>query len=389
MPVIACIDDLKQLYRRRTPKMFYDYAESGSYTEQTFRDNSTDFARIRLRQRVARDLSGRGLATTMIGQAVTMPVALAPVGSTGMQCPDGEIKAARAAAAFGVPYTLSTMSICSIEDVAAASPTPFWFQLYVMRDEDFVDAIIERARKAKCSALVLTLDLQILGQRHKDVRNGLSAPPKLTIPNIINMATKPAWALGMLRTPRRQFRNIVGHVKNVEKLSDLTAWANEQFDPKLDWSKVRRIRDQWGGKFILKGILDADDARIAADFGADAIVVSNHGGRQLDGALSSIRSLPGIVRAVGDRVEVHMDGGIRTGQDVLKAVAMGAKGTYIGRSYVYGLGAAGEAGVTKALDIIRQEFDVTMALCGERDVKALGPHNLLVPKDFEGDWVGQ
>ena len=389
MPVIACIDDLKQLYRRRTPKMFYDYAESGSYTEQTFRDNSTDFARIRLRQRVARDLSGRGLATTMIGQAVTMPVALAPVGSTGMQCPDGEIKAARAAAAFGVPYTLSTMSICSIEDVAAASPTPFWFQLYVMRDEDFVDAIIERARKAKCSALVLTLDLQILGQRHKDVRNGLSAPPKLTIPNIINMATKPAWALGMLRTPRRQFRNIVGHVKNVEKLSDLTAWANEQFDPKLDWSKVRRIRDQWGGKFILKGILDADDARMAADFGADAIVVSNHGGRQLDGALSSIRSLPAIVRAVGDRVEVHMDGGIRTGQDVLKAVAMGAKGTYIGRSYVYGLGAAGEAGVTKALEIIRQEFDVTMALCGERDVKALGPHNLLVPKDFEGDWVGQ
>ena len=389
MPVIACIDDLKQLYRRRTPKMFYDYAESGSYTEQTFRDNSTDFARIRLRQRVARDLSGRGLATTMIGQAVTMPVALAPVGSTGMQCPDGEIKAARAAAAFGVPYTLSTMSICSIEDVAAASPTPFWFQLYVMRDEDFVDAIIERARKAKCSALVLTLDLQILGQRHKDVRNGLSAPPKLTIPNMINMATKPAWALGMLRTPRRQFRNIVGHVKNVEKLSDLTAWANEQFDPKLDWSKVRRIRDQWGGKFILKGILDADDARMAADFGADAIVVSNHGGRQLDGALSSIRSLPAIVRAVGDRVEVHMDGGIRTGQDVLKAVAMGAKGTYIGRSYVYGLGAAGEAGVTKALEIIRQEFDVTMALCGERDVKALGPHNLLVPKDFEGDWVGQ
>ncbi len=387
MPVIACIDDLKQLYRRRTPKMFYDYAESGSYTEQTFRENSSDFSRIRLRQRVARDLSGRVLDTEMIGQKITMPVALAPVGSTGMQCPDGEIKAARAAAKFGVPFTLSTMSICSIEDVAAASPTPFWFQLYVMRDEDFVDAIIERARKARCSALVLTLDLQILGQRHKDVRNGLSSPPKPTIPNLINIASKPGWALGMLRTPRRQFRNIVGHVKNVEKLSDLTAWANEQFDPKLDWDKVRRIRDQWGGKFILKGILDADDARKAADFGADAIIVSNHGGRQLDGALSSIRMLPQIVRAVGDKVEVHIDGGIRTGQDVLKAVAMGAKSTYIGRSYIYGLGAMGEAGVTRALEIIQKELDITMALCGERDVKALGRHNLLIPKDFEGDWV--
>lgn len=389
MPVIACIDDLKQLYRRRTPKMFYDYCESGSYTEQTFRENSSDYGQIRLRQRVARDLSGRVLETEMIGQKITMPVALAPVGSTGMQCPDGEIKAARAAAKFGVPFTLSTMSICSIEDVAAASPTPFWFQLYVMRDEDFVDAIIERARKAKCSALVLTLDLQILGQRHKDLRNGLSSPPKPTIPNLINIATKPGWALGMLQTPRRQFRNIVGHVKNVEKLSDLTAWANEQFDPKLDWDKVRRIRDQWGGKFILKGILDVEDARMAADFGADAIVVSNHGGRQLDGALSSIRMLPSIVRAVGDRVEVHVDGGIRTGQDVLKAVAMGAKSTYIGRSFIYGLGAMGEAGVTKALEIIQKELDITMALCGEKDIKTVGPHNLLVPKDFEGDWVSQ
>jgi L-lactate dehydrogenase (cytochrome) len=387
MPVITCIDDLKRIYARKTPKMFYDYAESGSYTEQTFRENSSDFSRIRLRQRVARDLSGRVHDTTMIGQKVAMPVALAPVGSTGMQCPDGEIKAARAAAAFGVPFTLSTMSICSIEDVAAASPTPFWFQLYVMRDEDFVDAIIERARNAKCSALVLTLDLQILGQRHKDLKNGLSSPPKLTIPNLINIATKPAWALGMLRTPRRQFRNIVGHVKNVEKLSDLTAWANEQFDPKLDWDKVRRIRDQWGGKFILKGILDAEDARMAADFGADAIVVSNHGGRQLDGAISSIRMLPQIVRAVGDRVEVHMDGGIRTGQDVLKAVAMGAKSTYIGRSFVYGLGAMGQAGVTKALEIIQKELDISMALCGERDVKALGRHNILVPQDFEGNWA--
>ena len=386
MPVIACVDDLKALYRKRTPKMFFDYCESGSYTEQTFRDNVSDFAKIRLRQRVARDLSGRVLDSTMIGQKVTMPVALAPVGSTGMQSPDGEIKAARAAAAFGVPFTLSTMSICSIEDVAAHSPTPFWFQLYVMRDEDFVDAIIERARAAKCSALVLTLDLQILGQRHKDIRNGLSSPPKLTIPNLINIASKPRWAMGMLQTPRRQFRNIVGHVKNVEKLSDLTAWANEQFDPKLDWSKVTRIRDQWGGKFILKGILDADDARMAADAGADAIVVSNHGGRQLDGALSTIRMLPAIVRAVGDRTEVWLDGGIRTGQDILKALAMGARGTLIGRSYIYGLGAMGQAGVTRALEVMQKELDITMALCGERDVKALGRHNLLVPKDFEGDW---
>ncbi len=386
-PVITCIDDLKRLYKRRTPRMFYDYCESGSYTEQTYRDNMSDFAQIRLRQRVARDLSGRILSSTMIGQPVTMPVALSPVGSTGMQCPDGEIKAARAAARFGVPYTLSTMSICSIEDVAAASPTPFWFQLYVMRDEDFVDAIIERARAAKCSALVLTLDLQILGQRHKDLKNGLSSPPKLTIPNLINIATKPAWAMGMLGTPRRQFRNIVGHVKNVEKLSDLTAWANEQFDPKLDWSKVTRIRDQWGGKFILKGILDADDARMAADTGADAIIVSNHGGRQLDGALSSIRMLPQIVRAVGDRTEVWVDGGIRIGQDILKAKAMGAHATMIGRSYIYGLGAMGEAGVTKALEVLQKELDISMALCGERNIADLGRHNLLVPEDFEGRWA--
>ena len=387
MPVITCIDDLKALYRRRTPKMFFDYCESGSYSEQTFRDNTSDFAKIRLRQRVARDLSGRVLESTMIGQKVTMPVALAPVGSAGMQSPDGEIKAARAAATFGVPFTLSTMSICSIEDVAAHSPTPFWFQLYVMRDEDFVDAIIERARAAKCSALVLTLDLQILAQRHKDLKNGLSSPPKLTLPNLVNMALKPRWAMGMLQTPRRQFRNIVGHVKNVKKLSDLTAWANEQFDPKLDWGKVARIRDQWGGKLVLKGILDADDARMATDAGADAIVVSNHGGRQLDGALSTIRMLPAIVRAVGDRTEVWLDGGIRSGQDILKALAMGARGTMIGRSYVYGLGAMGQAGVTKALEVMQKELDITMALCGERDVKALGRHNLLVPQDFEGDWA--
>ncbi len=386
-PVITCIDDLKRIYKRRTPRMFYDYCESGSYTEQTFRDNMTDFAQIRLRQRVARDLSGRVLSSTMIGQPVSMPVALSPVGSTGMQCPDGEIKAARAAAKFGVPYTLSTMSICSIEDVAAASPTPFWFQIYVMRDHDFVDAIIERARAAKCSALVVTLDLQILGQRHKDLKNGLTSPPKLTLPNLINMATKPRWTLGMLQTPRRSFRNVIGHVKGVKDLSNLTAWANEQFDPKLDWSKVTRIRDQWDGKFILKGILDADDARMAADAGADAIIVSNHGGRQLDGALSSIRMLPQIVRAIGDRTEVWIDGGIRTGQDILKAKAMGAHGTMIGRSYIYGLGAMGEAGVTKALEVLQKELDISMALCGERDVADLGRHNLLVPEDFEGRWA--
>jgi len=387
MAVITTVEDLKRLYEKRTPRMFFDYCESGSYTEQTFRDNVSDFSQIRLRQRVARDLTGRSTETTMIGEKVAMPVALAPVGSCGMQNPDGEIKAARAAAAFGVPFTLSTMSICSIEDVAAASPVPFWFQLYVMRDEDFVDSIIERARAAKCSALVLTLDLQILGQRHKDVKNGLSSPPKLTLPNILNFMTKPAWSLGMATTPRRSFRNIVGHVKNVNSLADLTAWANEQFDPKLDWSKVRRIRDRWGGKLILKGILDADDARMAMDVGADAIVVSNHGGRQLDGALSSIRMLPSIVRAVGDQTEVFMDGGIRSGQDVLKALALGAKSTFIGRSYIYGLGAMGQAGVTKALEVIQKEMDITMALCGVQKAAEFSRENVLVPADFEGNWA--
>lgn len=387
MPVITCIEDLKQLHRKRTPKMFWDYCESGSYTEQTFRENSSDFARLRFRQRVARDLTGRVLQSTMAGQKVTMPVALAPVGSTGMQHPDGEIHAARAAAKFGVPFTLSTMSICSIEDVAVHSPDPFWFQLYVMKDEDFVDAVIERARAAKCSALVLTLDLQILGQRHKDLKNGLTSPPRPTIPNLVNMAMKPRWSWNMLRTPRRQFRNIVGHVKNVTSLADLTAWANEQFDPQLDWTKVARIRDRWKGKFILKGVLDAEDARMAADAGADAVIVSNHGGRQLDGALSSIRMLPSIVRAIGDRTEVWLDSGIRSGQDVLKALALGAKGTMIGRAYIHGLGAMGEAGVTRALEVIHKEMDVTMALCGERNVQDMGRHNLLIPQDFEGRWA--
>ncbi|MEO5621539.1 MAG: alpha-hydroxy acid oxidase, partial [Cypionkella sp.] len=321
------------------------------------------------------------------GTPVAMPVALAPVGSTGMQRPDGEIKAARAAAAFGVPFTLSTMSVCSIEDVAAHSPTPFWFQLYVMKDEDFVDAIIERARKAKCSALVVTLDLQILGQRHKDLKNGLTTPPKLTLPNILNMMTKPTWSMEMLGTPRRTFRNIVGHAKGVTDLANLSVWTNEQFDPLLTWDKVKRIRDQWGGKLILKGILDADDARMAMDVGADAIIVSNHGGRQLDGALSSIRVLPSIVAAVGDQTEVYMDSGIRSGQDVLKALALGAKATFIGRSYIYGLGAMGQAGVTKALEVIQKEMDITMALCGVQKAVDFGPEHVLVPKDFAGDWI--
>lgn len=385
MPAITCIEDLKQLHRARVPKMFYDYAESGSYTEQTFRDNSEDFARLRLRQRVAVDMSGRSVAATMLGRPVAMPVALAPVGSTGMQSADGEIKAARAAAAFGVPYTLSTMSICSIEDVARATDAPFWFQLYVMNDQDFTDAAIDRAKAAGCSALVITLDLQILGQRHKDIKNGLSAPPKITPYTLWDMARCWRWSLDMARTSRRTFGNIVGHAKGVENLASLSSWTLEQFDPTLDWSKIARLRDRWGGKLILKGINDPEDARLAADFGCDAIVVSNHGGRQLDGALSSIRMLPQVVAALDghpQRPEIWMDGGVRSGQDVLKARALGADGVMIGRSYVYGLGAMGEVGVTRALEVIRAELDTTMALCGERDIARVGRHNLLVPKGF-------
>ncbi|WP_284178682.1 alpha-hydroxy acid oxidase [Rhabdaerophilum sp. SD176] len=366
---ITCIDDLKRLAQRRVPRMFYDYADSGAWTEGTYRANESDFHRIKLRQRVAVDMRNRTLESEMVGQKVAMPVALAPTGLTGMQHADGEILAARAAAKFGVPFTLSTMSICSIEDVAANSPAPFWFQLYVMRDRDFAGRLIDRAKAAGCSALVLTLDLQILGQRHKDVRNGLSAPPRLTLPNIINMATKPGWCLGMLGTKRRTFGNIVGHAKGVSDMSQLASWTNEQFDPALSWDDVAWIKERWGGKLILKGILDAEDAKMAAKTGADAIIVSNHGGRQLDGALSSIAMLPRIVDAVGDQVEVHIDGGIRSGQDVLKSIALGAKGTYIGRAFLYGLGAGGEAGVTKALEVIRKELDITMALCGHRDIR--------------------
>ncbi|MDJ0629405.1 MAG: alpha-hydroxy acid oxidase [Rhodobacter sp.] len=388
MPVITEIEDLKRIYRRRVPKMFYDYCESGSWTEQTFRDNSSDFDQIRLRQRVAVDMTGRSTASRMIGQDVAMPVALAPVGLTGMQHADGEILAARAAETFGVPFTLSTMSICSIEDVAAKTSKPFWFQLYTMKDTDYTGRLIERAKAAGCSALVITLDLQILGQRHMDLKNGLSAPPKLTIPTMINLATKWSWGMGMMGTPRRQFGNIVGHVSGIADTSSLAAWTNAQFDPSLDWGKVEKLMEQWGGKVILKGILDAEDARMAAKLGADAIVVSNHGGRQLDGALSSIRALPSILDAVGDRVEVHLDGGIRSGQDVLKALAMGAKGTYIGRAFVYGLGAMGQKGVTRALEVIHKELDVSMALCGRRNVDELDRDILLVPEDFEGRWQG-
>ncbi|MCE8006352.1 alpha-hydroxy acid oxidase [Aestuariivita sp.] len=386
MAVITTIEDLRRLYERRVPRMFYDYAESGSWTEQTFRDNSSDFDAIRLRQRVAVDMSGRSTKTQMIGEDVAMPVALAPVGLTGMQHADGEMKAARAAEKFGVPFTLSTMSINSIEDVAGFTSRPFWFQLYTMKDEDYVRRLIQRAKDAGCSALVITLDLQILGQRHKDLKNGLSAPPKLTPKTIANLMTKWTWGIEMLSAKRREFGNIVGHVDGISDASSLGAWTAEQFDLTLDWNKVGKLIEMWGGKVILKGILDAEDAKMAAKLGADAIVVSNHGGRQLDGALSSIRMLPQILDAVGDSVEVHLDSGIRSGQDVLKAVAMGAKGTYIGRAFVYGLGAMGQKGVTTALEVIHKELDITMALCGERSVQDLGRHNLLVPQDFEGQW---
>ncbi len=380
MTVITNIEDLRVIAKRRVPRMFYDYADSGSWTEATYRANEADFRKIKLRQRVAVNLENRSLRTTMIGEDVAMPVALAPVGLTGMQHADGEILAARAAEKTGVPFTLSTMSICSIEDIAAHTKKPFWFQLYVMRDRAFVERLIERARAARCSALMLTLDLQILGQRHKDLKNGLSAPPKPTFANLVNLATKPRWCLGMLGTRRRQFGNIVGHVEGVGDMGSLSAWTTSQFDPALNWGDVEWIKRRWGGKLILKGIQDPDDARLAADSGADALIVSNHGGRQLDGAASSIEALPPIVDAVGSRIEVWMDGGIRSGQDVLKALALGAKGTLIGRAFVYGLGAMGEAGVAKALEIIRNELDLTMAFCGRTKVQDIDASVLLPAK---------
>ncbi|MCX7693148.1 MAG: alpha-hydroxy-acid oxidizing protein [Tepidimonas taiwanensis] len=381
MTVITCIEDLRRLAQRRVPRMFYDYADSGSWTESTYRANESDFQPIKLRQRVAVNMEGRSTRTTMVGQPVAMPVALAPTGLTGMQHADGEILAARAARAFGVPFTLSTMSICSIEDVARHAGEGFWFQLYVMRDRDFIERLIDRAKAANCGALVLTLDLQILGQRHKDLKNGLSAPPKLTLPNILNMMTKPRWCLGMLGTPRRQFGNIVGHVKGVADMGSLSAWTAQQFDPRLNWGDVEWIKKRWGGKLILKGIMDVEDAKLAADSGADALIVSNHGGRQLDGAESSIRALPRIVEAVGHRIEVHLDGGIRSGQDVLKARALGARGTYIGRAFLYGLGAMGEAGVTKVLEILHKELDITMAFTGHTNIETVD-RSILIPGTY-------
>ena len=379
MPVITCIEDLRQLAAKRVPRMFYDYADTGSWTECTYRANESDFQAIKFRQRVAVNMEGRSVAAKMIGIDVAMPVALAPTGLTGMQHADGEILAARAAEKFGVPFALSTMSIASIEDVAANTTKPFWFQLYVMRDRDFVERLIDRAKAARCSALMLTLDLQIIGQRHKDLKNGLSAPPKLTLATLLDLAMKPRWCLGMLGTRRRTFGNIVGHAKGVGDMSSLSTWTHEQFDPRLNWGDVEWIKKRWGGKLILKGILDAEDARLAADSGADALIVSNHGGRQLDGAPSSIRALPAIADAVGSRIEVWMDGGIRSGQDVLKAIALGAKGTLIGRAFLYGLGAMGEAGVTRCLEIIRNELDLTMAFCGHTDIRRVD-RKILLPE---------
>ncbi|WP_289040507.1 alpha-hydroxy acid oxidase [uncultured Aliiroseovarius sp.] len=386
MPVITEIEDLRRIYKRRVPKMFYDYVESGSWSQQTFRENSSDFDKLYFRQRVAVDMDNRSTNTTMIGQDVAMPVALAPVGLTGMQCADGEIKAARAAEKFGVPFTLSTMSICSIEDVAEHTSAPFWFQVYTLKDKTFMQRLFDRARAANCSAIVITVDLQVLGQRHKDIKNGLSAPPKLTAKSVANMMTKVRWGMEMLGTKRRFFGNIVGHAEGVDDPSSLSEWTAQAFDPSLDWDRIREFKKMWGGPMIIKGIVEPEDAIKAANAGADAIIVSNHGGRQLDGALSSIRALPTIMDAVGDRVEVHLDSGIRSGQDALKAIAMGAKGTYIGRAFTYGLGAMGEDGVTKSLEIIHKEMDVSMALCGHTDINTVDRSILHIPTGFSGNW---
>ena len=386
MTVITNIQDLKDIYKRRVPKMFYDYCESGSYTEQTFRENVSDFDLIKLRQRVAIDIASRTTKSKLLGQDVAMPVALAPVGLTGMQHADGEIKAAKAAEKFGVPYTLSTMSINSIEEVASETSAPFWFQVYTLTDDKFMQSLMDRAKAAKCSAIVITLDLQVLGQRHKDLKNGLSAPPKPTLKNIINLSTKWRWGLGMLGAKRYNFGNIVGHTEGASNASSLAAWTNEKFDAGLDWARVKELRNMWDGPVILKGIMDVEDAKKAVEVGVDAIVVSNHGGRQLDGALSSIRALEPIIEAVGDKLDVYLDSGIRSGQDNLKAMAMGAKGTMIGRSYIYGLGAMGEAGVTKALEVMQKELDISMALCGRSDINAVDKSILMVPDDFSGRW---
>lgn len=372
MKVITCIEDLRVLHQRRVPRMFYDYAESGSWTQSTFRRNAEVFSEIQLRQRVAKDISQRSIEGQMLGETWAMPVALAPTGLTGMQHANGEILAAQAAEAFGVPFTLSTMSICSIEDVAANTQKPFWFQLYVMKDREFISALIQRAKAANCSALVLTLDLQIIGQRHKDVKNQMTAPPKLTLTNLINMATKPRWCMGMLATRRHSFGNVVGHAKGVENLTSLSEWSAEQLDPALSWDDVAWVQEQWGGKLILKGIMDSEDAGIAAGLGVDAIIASNHGGRQLDGAPASMDVLPDVIDAVAGRCEVWLDGGIRSGQDVFKAKAMGAEGTLIGKAFLNGLGALGKIGVTQCLEIIAKELDLTMAFCGKTKLSEVG-----------------
>lgn len=386
MTAITNIDDLKQLYRRRVPKMFYDYAESGSYTEKTFRDNTSDFDEIKFRQKIAVDMTNRSTSTQMLTQSASMPVALAPVGLTGMQHADGEIKAALAARDFGVPYTLSTMSVNSIEQVADATNAPFWFQVYTLNDDDFMRRLMARAKDANCSAIIITLDLQVLGQRHKDIKNGLSTPPKPTLKTIANLSTKWRWGLGMLGAKSRTFGNIVGQVEGVSDPTNLAVWTNEKFDQALDWDRVKELRNMWDGPVILKGIMDPEDAKKAVNAGADAIIVSNHGGRQLDGALSSIRALEPIVEAVGDKVDVYMDSGIRTGQDILKALALGAKGTFIGRSYIYGLGAMGQAGVTKALDILQKELDTSMALCGRCSIDEVSRDILMMQDDFSTRW---
>ena len=370
------IEDLKAIARRRVPKQFFDYIDSGAYTEGTYRANEDDFKQITFRQRVAVNLENRNLGSTLLGQPVSLPLAIAPVGSTGMTDADGEIKAAKAAEKFGIPFTLSTMAICSIEDVAENTSKPFWFQLYVMKDRAYIERLIDRAKAAKCSALVLTMDLQILGQRHKDLRNGLTAPPKFTPKFVAEMMLKPGWAMRMLGTNRRTFRNIAGHVSDAVNLASLTEWTRTQFDLSLNWTDIAWIKKRFGGPVIVKGILDAEDAKLAIDNGADAIVVSNHGGRQLDGAPSTIRVLPEIVDAVGNKTEVLMDGGIRSGQDLLKALALGAKGALVGRIMAFGLGAGGEAGVLRALEIVRKETDTTMALMGERDIRNIGLHNI-------------
>lgn len=383
---VTHIADLQRLARRRVPKMFYDYADTGSWSQQTYKANEEDMKRLLFKQRVAIDIDNRSTRTEMLGQTFSAPVALSPTGLTGMIHPDGEILAARAAKNFGVPFTLSTMSICSLEDVAAETKHPFWFQLYVMRDRAFMENLILRAKQAGCSALVLTLDLQVLGQRHQDIKNGLSTPPKLTLKNLINLATKPRWCWHMLQTKRRSFGNIVGHVKGVSDLTSLSAWISEQFDPTLNWNDVQWVKDVWGGKLILKGIMAPEDARRAVDAGADAIIVSNHGGRQLDGTQSSISALPRVVKAVKGQTEIWFDGGIRSGQDILRALALGANTTMIGRAFLYGLGAAGQAGVEHALEIMRNELSTTMGLCGKRSLNEVDRDILLNPNCFEHDY---